>query len=60
MTLSNPYILFPLLGVLTWIAAVTWNRWYIRRCIVREFRKQLRIKLHGEDTMTIHKPVWRR
>jgi hypothetical protein len=60
MSLGNPYILFPLLAVLTWIAAVIWNRWYMRRLFVKEFRKQLRIELREQDTMTVLKPRWRR
>jgi hypothetical protein len=60
MSLGNPYILFPLLAVLTWISAVIWNRWYMRRLFVKEFRKQLRIELREQDTMTVLKLDWRR
>jgi hypothetical protein len=58
--LSNPFVLFPILGVLTTVAAVTWNRWYIKRIFVKEFRKQLREELRSQDTTTVLKPNWRR
>jgi hypothetical protein len=60
MSLGNPYVLFPLLAALTWISAVIWNRWYMRRLFVKEFRKQLRIELREQDTMTVLKLDWRR
>ena len=57
--LSNPFILFPLLTVLTGLAYATWRQWHIRYVIRREMRKFDHIKLHGEDTMTVFKPEWR-
>lgn len=37
------------LAVVTWVAAVIWNRWYIRRLLVREFVKQLWLEHRGHQ-----------
>lgn len=52
------YLFFTLLAVVTTIAAVTWNRWYIRHLLRKEFQRQL--QLEAEGVQTILKPTWRR
>jgi hypothetical protein len=38
------YVRAVMLGAGVAALAVTWDRWYIRRCLIREFVRQLKVE----------------
>jgi hypothetical protein len=42
---NHVYLCFSILGIITAISAVIWNRWYTRRLFIRVFRQELRKEL---------------